>query len=92
MKLDTTIHEGHRVYGHPYRVFMPFGDFENNTEWFEKYSHTPEIKSFVDWCFNAFGPWCEPYEPNPPHRWYFQNGNIWFRDDADVELFLLRWA
>ena len=93
MKIDTTIHEGHCVFGRPYRVFTPFGNFADNNEWFGKYlANTPEIKSFIDWCFNAFGPWCEIYEPNPPHRWYFQNGAMWFRDDADVELFLLRWA
>jgi hypothetical protein len=92
MKIDTTIHEALTVDGHPYRVFMPFGNFETYHEWLNKYMATPEIMLVISWCVNAFGRWCEIYEPNPPHRWYFQNGAMWFRDDADVELFLLRWA
>ena len=92
MKIDTTVYHDNLVMGQPYKVFQPFGSFVNNNYWFNLYSTNAEVEAFVDWCYNTFGSWSEYYESGFPHRWYFQNGNMWFRDDADVELFLLRWS
>ena len=75
-----------RVYNHPYNIFVgEFGDMDS-AGWSE------ELKEVNLWCWEAFGERGEIYDgPGVPHRWYQQKGQFWFRDDADVAWFTLKW-
>jgi hypothetical protein len=49
------------------------------------------------WAIRAYGPsssvWdFKTWAPAPDARWYMNNRKFWFRDPADVTLFLLRWS
>jgi hypothetical protein len=50
------------------------------------------IDNIKEWCYNTYG---EPGIPtNTTSRWYdsIKYGEILFRDERDVTLFLLRWS
>ena len=53
-------------------------------------------QSMSAWCTETFGPttgsiWSDK-APNPSERWYENNSKFWFKDPADLTLFLLKWA
>lgn len=46
------------------------------------------------WCIETFGPstgsiWADIQTPS--ERWYANNSKFWFREEADLTLFLLKW-
>jgi hypothetical protein len=48
------------------------------------------------WCTETFGPstgsiWIKSNIRIPNERWYQNNGKFWFRSEADLSWFLLRW-
>lgn len=49
-----------------------------------------------DWCFDKFGDvgnniaWTDEEKPKC-WRWYMNNRKFWFRNEADLTMFLLRW-
>ena len=48
------------------------------------------------WCEATFGPstgsiWIKSNIRTPNERWYQNNGKFWFRSEADLSWFLLRW-
>jgi hypothetical protein len=45
----------------------------------------------IDWCVNTYGPTQTIWEEKCA-RWYANNAKIWFRDEADRTLFLLKWS
>ena len=52
-------------------------------------------REMAEWCRDTFGAstgsiwsaWQEPSE-----RWYANNSKFWFREEADLSWFLLRWS
>ena len=73
------------MYGHPYTVIpCEFAD-KTSSGWSE------ELKTVNLWCWDSFGEQGEPYNSGWPHRWYQQKGQFWFRDEADVAWFTLKW-
>ena len=49
------------------------------------------------WVIEHFGPsessiWAEDKAPTPGERWYANNAKFWFRYEADMTLFILRWT
>ena len=49
------------------------------------------------WCEATFGPstgsiWIKSNIRTPNERWYQNNGKFWFRSEADLSWFLLRWS
>ena len=49
------------------------------------------------WCEETFGPstgniWIKSNIRTPNERWYQNNGKFWFRSEADLSWFLLRWS
>ena len=47
------------------------------------------------WCTETFGAstgsiWANIQEPS--ERWYANNSKFWFRSEADLSWFLLRWS
>jgi hypothetical protein len=75
------ISEG-KVYGKTYYTIEPTGGIWVDMEdWaIRMYGASSSIWNFTSWA------------PDPDARWYMNNRKFWFRDQADVTLFLLRWA
>ena len=49
------------------------------------------------WCEATFGPstgsiWIKSNIRTPNERWYQNNGKFWFRSEADLSWFLLKWS
>jgi hypothetical protein len=51
-----------------------------------------EWPHMMSWMVSTFGP-CTAEDGIwvPSQRWYANNARFWFRDQADLTLFLLRW-
>ena len=47
------------------------------------------LKSKSDWCKEQFGP--HPKNPDAWSRWYISHTKIYFRDEKDYTMFVLRW-
>jgi hypothetical protein len=52
-------------------------------------------REMAEWCRDTFGAsygniWATWQEPG--ERWYSNNSKFWFRDEADLTCFLLRWS
>ena len=78
--MDWLIDTG-TVYGIRYHTVAPTG-----LNW----------QDMSQWCQETFGAstgsiWAEYHTPDPGERWYENNAKFWFRDEADLALFLLRW-
>lgn len=77
------------VYGSRYQTAKPVWDSNvqmgNNATWDE----------MIEWCVETFGPtapiWGEK-APNVNMRWYANNSKFWFKNEADLTLFMLRWS
>jgi hypothetical protein len=56
----------------------------------------PEAWARVEWCrknFGASGGVDGRYRPSDGHRrWYRSGGRLYFRNEKDLLLYLLRWA
>ena len=78
------------VYGLRYYTVEP-----RNLEWQENRNMWEDM---MLWCFNQFGEtgslWRETKNltPEPNQRWYANDRKFWFRDEADLLMFVLRWA
>lgn len=75
-----------RAFGFPYTVVPCVFEDMDHRGW------SDELKTVNLWCWEAFGKQGETYDHRGvPHRWYQQNGHFWFRDEADMAWFKLRW-
>jgi hypothetical protein len=88
---EIKIAEG-RVYGARYHTAQPTWAPDGvSTGYFNS-----GWNDMMEWCVETFGPtapiWGESRAPVSNHRWYANNSKFWFRDEADLTLFLLRWA
>lgn len=52
---------------------------------------TSDWNDLFAWCYESFGPRGDVWSAEP-HRWYANSGKLFFRDDADLTAFLLKWA
>jgi len=48
------------------------------------------------WCMEHFGSagahiWGTDKAPEPAERWYMNNRKFWFRNEADLTMFILKW-
>lgn len=41
------------------------------------------------WCRDQFGI---PNISDPTTRWIYHNGRVWFKEEADMLMFVLRWG
>jgi hypothetical protein len=41
---------------------------------------------------STFGPSAEDGVWTPDQRWYANNSKFWFREEKDLEWFMLKWA
>ena len=67
-----------RVYGARYLTVHP----SNGSAWNE----------MMEWCVKMFGPTAKDGVWTPDERWYANNSKFWFRDEADLLMFVLRWS
>ena len=68
------------VYGSPYYCVEPVGGSRTEMEL---------------WCMQAFGETTGSIYgenvPEPAQRWYMNNRQFWFRDQADQLMFVMKW-
>jgi len=50
-----------------------------------------EWPHMMSWMVSTFGPTAKDGIWTSGQRWYANNARFWFRDQADLTLFLLRW-
>jgi len=77
---DIKLSEG-KVYGARYYTAEPIGG-----NW----------QKMEAWCYQTFGDdsypiWGENTAPEPAQRWYKNNRKLWFRNEADRTMFVLKW-
>ena len=87
-RMKLSISEG-RVYGARYLTVLPIigwdmqqGNWDNISDW----------SSMEDWCKEQFGPTPVDGVWTPNARWYMNDAKFWFRKEADLSWFLLRWS
>ena len=73
-------YEETRWHGSKYHALRPFSS--------ETRQHWQDMES---WCQRTFGPLGDVWTANP-ERYYFNNRRVYFRSEADLALFLLRWS
>ena len=85
MTNDLVLSEG-TVYGVDYYTVRPrtlyFGPDYNKRNWDE----------MLDWCIKTFDPPPEDGVWSPDARWYANNARLWFKDESDRAMFVLRWS
>jgi hypothetical protein len=67
-----------RVYGSRYLTVHP----ENGWHWNE----------MMQWMVDTFGPTAHDGVWTPNMRWYANNAKFWFRNEKDLNWFILRWS
>ena len=83
MTMEMICDEG-RISGARYCTVHPVIEPEWNQEpraWHE----------MMAWVVETFGPTADNGVWTPGQRWYVNNAKFWFRNEADLLLFLLRW-
>jgi hypothetical protein len=76
--MTLNIDEG-RIYGSRYYTIQPRASIRN---WFD----------MENWCIETFGPTPKDGVWTPNARWYANNAKFWFREQKDLEWFLLKWS
>jgi len=74
---ELELDEG-RVYGARYLTVHP----NNSWHW----------NDMMAWMIETFGPTAHDGVWTPGMRWYANNPQVWFRNEADQLLFVLRWS
>lgn len=67
-----------RVYGARYLTVHP----NNGWHWNE----------MMEWTVKTFGPTAHDGVWTPNMRWYANNAKFWFRNEKDLNWFILRWS
>ena len=85
MKSKLELDQG-TVYGQTYYTVRPktvyFGPEYNKMDW----------DTMLDWCVNTFDSPPEDGVWSPSARWYANNARLWFREEEDRAMFVLRWS
>ena len=81
---DLQFSEG-RVSGARYHTVNPNANWD--TYWYNQAWHDME-----NWCIETLGPTPVDGVWTPDARWYVNNSKFWFREEADMLMFILRWA
>jgi hypothetical protein len=74
---DLQIGEG-RVYGSRYLTVHPSSGHSWN--------------NMLSWCVETYGPSSVDGVWTPNMRWYANNAKFWFRNEKDLNWFVLRWS
>ena len=79
--MELALDEG-RVYGSRYHTVQPLYLFHSEMNYW---------KLMEDWCSETFGHTSADGVWTPNMRWYMNNSKFWFRKEADLSWFMLRW-
>ena len=94
------IPEPNRVFGQDYYCVRLLA--RQQVDLFElvrNYNYDPSLRDVtrehvsepvLEWLEDMMGPQGTYKEPG--HRWYLHDGAVWFRDEGDYLLYLLRWV
>lgn len=66
---------------HTVQPYLASWDVNRNVSWWE---------DMETWCTDRFGKAGDVWDETSS-RWYLNAGTIWFRDEQDQTLFVLRW-
>lgn len=84
---ELELDEG-RVFGARYWTVHPVPSWDVNYDW----GGVDTWNSMMEWMVETFGPSPDDGVFTPGARWYANNARFWFRNEADRDWFLLRWA
>ena len=76
-----------RVHGARYYTVAPVFKFGEGHGWYNQHWNDME-----NWCKKTFGDTPKDGVWTPSARWYANNARFWFRDQKDLDWFVLRWA
>lgn len=79
--MDMKLSEG-RVYGARYYTVQPM------MTWSSTRQHWWDME---DWCIEIFGATHKEGVWIPRQRWYTNDRQFWFREEADRTWFVMRW-
>jgi len=83
---QITLHvEEHQHSGVKYFTVQPYCQIWN-------YDRTVVLwKDIETWCHRTYGPKGNAWYGGA-ERWYVNNSRIWFRDEKDLTMFVMRWS
>jgi hypothetical protein len=86
-ELALILDEG-RVYGSRYYTVEPKIRWDIDKDWgtYEAYIMMEK------WCTEIYGPTTNDGVWTPGARWYANNEKFWFREQKDMEWFILKWG
>jgi hypothetical protein len=70
------------VFGQTYYCVKPMGWIWRDFEW----------RDMQDWCTETMGPTPKDGVWTPNQRWYVNNEQFWFREEADRTMFMMKWV
>jgi hypothetical protein len=75
------------VFGEKYYTVKPIATWDLDGDW----GGIDTWNEMENWCINTFG--CAPANGvwEPHGRWYMNNSKFWFKEQKDLEWFLLKW-
>lgn len=55
--------------------------------------HNTAWNNMLSWCIETFGPTSKEHNGHAPdQRWYVYSGSFWFKEEKDLEWFILKWS
>jgi hypothetical protein len=86
--MELKLSEG-RVYGSRYYTVEPTISWDPTNDW----GSINAWEQMEKWCTSTFGPTGEMWGNKVPvlHRWYMNGAKFWFREQKDLEWFILKW-
>jgi hypothetical protein len=82
--MELILDEG-RVSGARYYTVKPTFD-AHIQPWFNQ-----EWNEMLEWCVDTYGATPKEGVWTPNSRWYANNSKFWFREQKDLEWFILKW-
>lgn len=81
------IREEGRIYGSRYYTVKPVVSWDLDGDW----GGIDTWNEMFKWMITTFGPTPKDGVWTPNCRWYANNSKFWFREQKDLEWFVLKW-
>jgi hypothetical protein len=66
--------------------------FSLEPSWDKWGNRKEEWDNWVRWCVLTYGGTGDLFTQEPVAKWYANSGRLWFRNEEDVTMFLLKWS